>query len=84
MDGGAEAADPGELAGVGEADFETFQATHRKAGDGAVVAIFRDVILGLDPGQYFSEQRLGEEIGVVVDGGGSSQTSWVWRKDMSP
>ena len=52
MDGGAEATDPGELSGVGETDFETFQPAHRKANDRTVVAIFGDLILGLDPGQY--------------------------------
>src|SRR5216683_5934742 len=30
VDRGAEAADPGELAGVCEADFETFQTAHRE------------------------------------------------------
>ena len=55
VDRGAEAADPGELAGVSEANFETFKAAHREAGDGAVVAVFGHVIFGLHAGQHFGE-----------------------------
>ncbi len=50
VDRGAEAADPGELVGVGEADFETFKAAHREAGDSSVVAVPGDVVLGLHSG----------------------------------
>ena len=67
VDRRTKAADPGELAGVGEADFEAFQATHREAGDGAIVAVFGDVVFGLDTRHHFGEQRLGKEIRIVID-----------------
>ena len=58
VDGGAEAADGGELPGVIKADLQALEATHGEAGDGLVFALSGDGVLGFDTGKDFGEECL--------------------------
>src|ERR1700744_4377878 len=69
MNSEAEAADPGKLIGVGEADLEALETTHRKASNGTIVAIIGDVVFGLTAGKNFGKESLSKKTGIAVDGG---------------
>jgi len=70
VDGGGEAANPGEFVGVVEAGVEGFQASHGESGDGASIAVAGDVVGGLDEGEDFGGEHGHEELGIVLDGDG--------------
>jgi len=68
-----EGADPGEEVRVVEAGQEALSASHGEAGDGAVVSVFEDGILGLDPRDDLGEEHGLEEVDVLcVEGRGAA------------
>jgi hypothetical protein len=57
---GAEGAHPGELVRVGEDGVNGLRASHREAGDGAVLAAGEDTVVFLDVGDHVGHQAFGK------------------------
>src|ERR1700678_887929 len=66
IEAGGEGADPGEELRVRKTDEQALMATHGKPGDGAVLALFRYVIVGFNLRDHFGDECFLIEVVVLL------------------